>query len=154
MDETEWETMGDQVKWVVILVGGNDTENSEGMWIEQDRGQVKEGSHPKRIIDHKLQLWKQMASQAVRRVRDVVVWLPGIRRGGSYMWWSSWVIKLEEAARQEGAQTRWVMERGLDGKARYWESMGEMTGTQDGVHYTEAMMREVVTESLRAVGIR
>ena len=28
--------------------------------------------------------------------------------------------------------------------------MGEMTGTQDGVHYTEEMMREVFTESLRA----
>jgi hypothetical protein len=106
--ETEWEKLGGVVRWVVIEVGGNDIENTERIWEEQGKV-VAEGSWLRKIINIKLDMWRELLQQVKRRVRNVVVWLPGIRRQGTRIWWKTWVEKLERIAREEGARPRWTM---------------------------------------------
>ena len=149
--EKDWEKFEGQLRWAVIEVGGNDIENTERVWEEQERT-VPEGSRLKKIINTKLDMWRNLVRQVKRRVRNVVVWLPGIRQQGTQIWWNSWVEKLDRIAKEEGARTRWTMKREEGGEAEYWAALKETSGRQESVHYPEELMRVMLEETLQVLG--
>ena len=110
VDETEWEKLDGALQWAVVTVGGNDIVNTERVWLEQG-WTVTQGGRLDQIIREKLELWGKLLSKIKSHVDQVVVWLPGIRRQGTVLWWNTWVGKMERIAIEKGAMIRWVTKR-------------------------------------------
>ena len=144
VNDTDWEKVGEQMKWAVIVAGGNDIASTEPKW---DGEKLKEGSDLKRVVDEKLDAWRDMVRVLRGKVERVVVWMPAMRLGGNIKWWISWVGKLCKIAMEEGATVQWIMENTVMSVASFRE---EMKGT-DGVHYTGNIMRKVVRDSLKVL---
>ena len=117
------------------------------MWSEQGRT-VTRGGPLDQVIHKKLELWGRLLSKIKAHMEQVVVWLPGIRRRGTVLWWNTWVGKMETISLDNGAKIRWFMKREEGGMEAYWRKLRHREGRQDWVHYPEAFIREILIESL------